>query len=167
MTNYNDQTNRDNVSIITETMHITGDIVSENLIVLEGKVKGNITSNDNVETSVSSAVEGDIKASSAMISGEVKGNISCDESVTIDLNTTILGDISAYNIKIAGKVVGNVSARNSVSLKENAVIKGNVSCALVSIDSGAKIDGNFTMLNVEVPVVEETAVETEEYSEED
>lgn len=167
MTNYNEKTSRDNVSIITETMHIKGDIVSEDLIVLEGKVKGNITSNDNVETSVSSVVEGNIKASSAMVSGEVKGNISCDESVTIDLNTTILGDISAYNIKIAGKVVGNVTARNSVSLKENAVIKGNVTCSLVSIDSGAKIDGNFTMLNAEVPVVEETAGETEEYSEED
>ena len=162
MTKFNESTNRDNVSIITENMSITGNIESENLIVLEGIVKGNIISKDNVETSVSSKVEGDIKAASAMISGEVKGNINCDENVTIDLNTTIIGDIHAYDIKIAGKVIGNVTARNAVSLKERAVIEGNVSCALVSIDSGAKIDGNFTMLSVETPVVEEVIVDETE-----
>ncbi len=162
MTKFNEQADRENVSIITESMSITGNIESDNLIVLEGKVKGNITTRDNIETFVSSLVEGDIKATSAMLGGEVNGNISCESSVSVDINTKITGDVEAYDIKIAGKVVGNVTARNSISLKENAVVEGNVTCAVVSIEAGAKIDGNFKMLMPEKPVVEEVAETTEE-----
>lgn len=155
MTRFNEQTDRENVSIITESMSVTGNIKSDSLIVLEGKVKGNITTSDNIETFVSSFVEGDIKANSAMLGGEVKGNINCESSVSIDINTKITGDVDAYDIKIAGKVVGNVTARNSVSLKENAVVEGNVSCVIVSIEAGAKIDGNFKMIKAEEPQVPE------------
>jgi cytoskeletal protein CcmA (bactofilin family) len=65
------------------------------------------------------------------------------------MNTKVTGDIEAEDIKIAGKVVGNVSAKSSVTLKENAVVVGNVSCAVISIEAGAKIDGNFKMITSE------------------
>lgn len=150
MTNLRDvQGRNENVSIVTESMKIVGNLDSANLIVLEGTIKGNITTLDNIETFASSHVEGDIKAVSAMLGGEVVGNISCSQSVSVDMNTKVTGDIEAEDIKIAGKVVGNVSAKSSVTLKENAVVVGNVSCAVISIEAGAKIDGNFKMITSE------------------
>lgn len=155
---------RENVSIITESMQIKGNIESDNLIVLEGKIYGNITTKNNIETFVSSFVEGNITADAAMLGGEIVGNVSCEQSVSVDINTKVTGDVEATDIKIAGHVIGNVTARNSVSLKENASVQGNVTCAVVSIEAGAKIDGNFKMLIADQKsvIIEDVVEETEE-----
>lgn len=143
---------REQATIITETMSISGNIESDQLIIIEGKVLGNITTKNALETSPSSFILGDIQAHSAMLSGEIQGNVSCDESISIDFNTKVTGNIKAKTIKIAGVLIGSANAFQSIALKEKAIVEGNISCELISIESGAKIDGNLKMITPSTPI---------------
>lgn len=135
-------------SIITQTMKITGNLESDHLIIVEGRIIGNVSTLNNVETFIESNIVGNIQAKSAMLGGKVKGNISCDQNISIDGNILIEGDLIAKEITIAGSVIGNVTALETLKLKENAIVKGNIKCAIVSIDAGARIDGHFEMVQV-------------------
>ena len=149
-------------SIITQTMKITGNLECDHLIIVEGRIIGNVSTLNNVETFIESNIVGNIQAKSAMLGGKVTGNISCDQNISIDGNTLIEGDLIAKEITIAGSVIGNVTALETLKLKENAIVKGNIKCAIVSIDAGARIDGHFEMVQVKAPLRDELIEETDE-----
>lgn len=146
-------------SIITQSMRITGNLESDHLIVVEGSIQGNVTTKDNIETFIESKIVGNIQANAAMLGGKVIGNIQCEKTISVDSNTLVEGDLVAHEITIAGFVEGNVTAHESLKLKENAVVKGNIKCAIVSIDAGARIDGNFQMVPSSKPKYVEEAEE--------
>lgn len=136
----------ESTSIFNESMHIKGDIRSECNIVLEGKVHGNVTTTEKLESFVGSEVVGNVKARSALIGGKVTGNVACDERISVDQQTKVVGDLSADEITISGIVVGNVHANSIIKLKHNARVKGDLVSSLISIEEGAMLDGNFKTL---------------------
>lgn len=133
-------------SIFNESMKITGDIESDSMIVLEGKIHGNVKTSEKIESYVDSEIVGDVFAKSALIAGRVVGNIVCEEQISVDQRTKIIGDLSADEVTIAGIVIGNVFAKGVIKLKHNARIKGDLTSTLISIEEGAMIDGNFKTL---------------------
>lgn len=133
-------------SMITEDVKIVGDIESLEGITLEGSVIGNIKTSKNIETFISSYIEGDVQAYSANLGGKINGNVACEQNISVDQNTFIKGNLTSNVVLIAGKVTGNIYAEHSVKLKEQAYVQGNIVCAVISIDEGAQIDGNLKML---------------------
>ena len=92
------------------------------------KVKGNFHGKGNII--IEGSLEGSIKTDSSLLIGEkakVKANIKAKESI------------------INGSVDGNINIDKSLSLGETASIKGDVVCSEISIEKGAKINGNFAM----------------------
>lgn len=150
-------------SIITEDVRILGDVESSDAITLEGTIIGNIKTTKNVETFIASYIEGNVQANSANLGGKINGSVECEQNISIDQNTVINGNLSSNIIIIAGKVTGNIYASHSVKLKENAFVHGNITCSIISIEEGARIDGNLKMLIKEV-LVEEDEASVDEFS---
>ena len=75
--------------------------------------------------------------------GEVDGNIRAN-GVLIGAEGSVNGQISAATVEIKGKLDGRV-ASTDFALRSTAQVKAEVSYKTLVIDSGAQIEGRFTL----------------------
>ena len=74
---------------------LNGDIdVSANLVV-HGKINGNITSTQTINTAKGSKIKGNIIAKNVMISGEVCGDIEVSDKIVLGQNAHLFGNLKA------------------------------------------------------------------------
>lgn len=104
-------------SLIADGSHITGNIVFSDGLRVDGKVTGNIQSNEG----------------SASI-------------LVISESASVLGDVVADHIIINGQVKGPVHARLMLELQPKARIEGNVQYAALEMHQGALITGQLQPL---------------------
>lgn len=97
-------------SFIGETMVIEADITSDEDIIIEGKVKGNINVSKILTIGKSGKVKADIKAAVVRIIGEAKGNIIASHKV---------------EILAQGRYTGNIQSQKLV-VEEGAILNGNI-----------------------------------------
>jgi cytoskeletal protein CcmA (bactofilin family) len=97
-------------SFIGETMVIKADITSEEDIIIEGKVKGNIKVSKTLTIGKSGKVKADIKAAVVRIIGEAKGNITASDKV---------------EILSLGRYTGNIQSQKLV-VEDGAILNGNI-----------------------------------------
>ena len=97
-------------SFIGETMVIEADITSDEDIIIEGKVKGNISVNKTLTIGKSGKVKADIKAAVVRIIGEAKGNIIASDKV---------------ELLSLGRYTGNIQSQKLV-VEEGAILNGNI-----------------------------------------
>lgn len=140
----------DSSAVVSSTMVIRGDVDLETSLVFAGKIVGNVTCKDAVESKNGGSIEGNLSSLSAdFVGGTVKGNVSCEERIVVDEESVIEGDLIAKDIVISGKVTGEVKASGSVKLTHTANIKGDLHAATVSIEAGARLDGKFVVTAAE------------------
>ncbi|MDX9893636.1 MAG: polymer-forming cytoskeletal protein [Patescibacteria group bacterium] len=102
---------------------------------------------DEIETIIgpSVQVEGNFVASGdVIIEGTVSGSVKTDRNLTIGKDAKIFADISAANALIAGEVQGDVKIQDSLQLTETAKIFGDVKTRIITISSGASLNGKCT-----------------------
>lgn len=133
-------------AIVCDSMTIKGDVDLDSSLLVSGKIYGNVVCNKRLETKVGSLIEGNVKALTAdLFGGEVTGNITCEENLLIDEATVVHGDLSGKKVVISGKVTGNITASESVTLNKTATVSGNLSSASISVESGAALEGQYTV----------------------
>jgi cytoskeletal protein CcmA (bactofilin family) len=88
------------INLIAKGTKITGDIVSDGDIRIDGELKGNIHSKGRLVVGDSGSIHGDIKCSSGEISGDIKGNIDVGELLSLKANSKIIGDIVTGKLAI-------------------------------------------------------------------
>ena len=93
------------------------------LISADVMIKGSVSAQGEVQ--FDGTLEGDIRAKSLMI-GE---------------SATVKGEVIAEKVRVAGTVEGAIRA-HQVELMATAVVKGDVHHTALSIEAGAKLDGN-------------------------
>jgi cytoskeletal protein CcmA (bactofilin family) len=82
-------------SILDPDIEINGDIdVSANLVV-HGKINGNITSTQTINTAKGSKIKGNIIAKNVMISGEICGDIEVSDKIVLCQNAHLIGNLKA------------------------------------------------------------------------
>lgn len=86
---------------------ITGDIVSNGDVRIDGVLKGNIRGSAKILIGQDGAVEGDIEGQQADIMGKVEGKIVVRELLNLRSNAVIQGDIRAGKLQIEPTVVFN------------------------------------------------------------
>ena len=94
-------------SLIGTGTTITGDIVSNGDIRIDGVLKGNIRGTAKILIGQDGVVEGDIEGQQADIMGRVEGRISVKELLNLRSNAIIKGDIRAGKLQIEPTVVFN------------------------------------------------------------
>ncbi|HLO79630.1 MAG TPA: polymer-forming cytoskeletal protein [Chitinophagaceae bacterium] len=94
-------------SLIGTGTTITGDIVSNGDVRIDGVLKGNIRGSAKILIGQDGVVEGDIEGQQADIMGRVEGRISVKELLNLRSNAMIKGDIRAGKLQIEPTVVFN------------------------------------------------------------
>src|SRR5919106_3778146 len=98
------------LSIIAGGMRVVGDIETEGVIKIEGRVEGSVRAGRQVLIGRQGEVKGDITTREAVIGGKVQGTVSATERLEIQATSTIVGDINTKSIAVAegGRINGTV-----------------------------------------------------------
>lgn len=98
------------LSIIAAGLTITGDLETEGVVKIEGRVEGSIRAARQVLVGRQGEVRGDITTREAVIGGTVLGTISASERLEVQGTSTIIGDIHTKAIAVieGGKINGVV-----------------------------------------------------------
>jgi cytoskeletal protein CcmA (bactofilin family) len=99
-------------TLIGKTSEIYGRMVVGESLRIDGKVVGNIESEENSKVTVAVGEDGEV-----------------------------IGDIFAYRVMIAGKVEGNIYATERVEFHQTAHVRGEVTYGSIGIEHGARVIG--------------------------
>jgi cytoskeletal protein CcmA (bactofilin family) len=97
-------------SIIASDMTVIGDLETEGVVRVEGRVRGTVRVGAQVLVAVGAVIEGDLHTQEAVVAGQVSGNIVARERVELQATATVAGDIHTPRIAIVegAKVSGEV-----------------------------------------------------------
>lgn len=98
------------LSIIAGGMRVVGDIETEGVVKIEGRVEGSIRAGRQVLIGRQGEVKGDITTREAVIGGKVQGTVNATERLEVQATSTIVGDINTKSIAVAegGRINGTV-----------------------------------------------------------
>ena len=82
-------------SILDPNIEINGNIDVTANLVIHGKVNGNVTSTQTLNTAKGSKIKGNIIAKTAMISGEVHGDLEVSEKIVLGQTAHLVGNLKA------------------------------------------------------------------------
>ena len=100
-------------SLITKGTTITGNLVSQGNIRIEGNFIGNVKSKSKIVLGPSSFVDGEILTQKAEIDGEVRGKMQISELLSLKPSAVINGDIITKNISVESGAVINGKCKMS------------------------------------------------------
>jgi cytoskeletal protein CcmA (bactofilin family) len=106
-------------SIIASDMTVIGDLETEGIVRIEGRVKGTVRVGSQVLVAQGAVIEGDLHTQEAVIAGQVKGAIHAKERVELQASAMVAGDIHTPRISIieGAKVTGEVKMDTSGATK--------------------------------------------------
>jgi len=102
----------------------------------------------DIETIIGSTVqvEGDFKAQGdVIIEGKLNGKLKTKGNLNVGDRAEIQAEIEALNAIIAGKIIGNIKIKEGVEIMSTAQIEGNIETQIISVATGAKINGQIIM----------------------
>jgi cytoskeletal protein CcmA (bactofilin family) len=106
------------LSIIAAGTTINGDIDTDGVIRIEGRVEGAIRAARQVLIGRQGSVLGDISTREAVIGGKVEGTIVATERLEVQSTSLIIGDINTRAIAVVegGKINGTVRISDAKEL---------------------------------------------------
>ena len=106
------------LSIIAAGTTINGDIDTDGVIRIEGRVEGAIRAARQVLVGRQGSVLGDIATREAVIGGKVEGTITATERLEVQSTSLIIGDINTRAIAVieGGKINGSVRISDAKEL---------------------------------------------------
>ncbi len=120
------------LNIIGNGTSVTGDVVSNGDIRVDGKLQGNLNSKSKLVLGATGKLIGEVFCKNSEISGNIEGKITVEELLILKSTAKITGDIIASKLSIEPGAVftgtcnmgGNIKAQEPVDTKpENGVKK--------------------------------------------
>ena len=104
------RTDHTTLSIIAKDLTISGDLTTEGVVKIEGKVKGTIRANTQTLIAPGALVQGDLYTAEAIIGGRVEGNVHATDRVEVQATAEVLGDVYTRRIVVleGGSVNGSI-----------------------------------------------------------
>ncbi|HET9726792.1 MAG TPA: polymer-forming cytoskeletal protein [Gemmatimonadales bacterium] len=97
-------------SIIASDMTVIGDLETEGVVRIEGRVRGTVRVGQQVLVAAGAVIEGDLHTLEAVVAGQVSGAIVARERVELQASAVVAGDIHTPRIAIVegARVTGEV-----------------------------------------------------------
>ena len=97
-------------SIIASDMTVVGDLETEGVVRIEGRVRGTVRVGAQVLVAQGAVIEGDLHTQEAVVAGHVTGAIHARERVEVQATAQVAGDIHTPRIAIVegARVTGEV-----------------------------------------------------------
>lgn len=105
------------INLIGTGTRITGDIVSNGDVRIDGILSGNISLKGRLVVGPQGKIEGDVHCQNADISGEIKGKVQVAEMLALKQTAKINGDITT------GKLVVEPGANFTGTCSMGAIVK--------------------------------------------
>ena len=101
MAKYNEnEMTSNNINLIGQGTEITGDIVCNGDLRIDGNLTGNITSKGKVVIGETGTIKGEIICKNSDISGIIEGKVSVMELLSLKATSRINGDIATSKLAI-------------------------------------------------------------------
>ena len=107
-----------------------GEEVREKILDVDASMQGTLTFRDPVNLRINGKFDGKLITKGILMIGE---------------NAIVNADIDGESISVAGKVTGDINALEDLRLISPARVSGNITTPVLSVESGAKLDGNCNM----------------------
>jgi len=121
------ETSTQNINLISTGTKITGEIVAEGDIRIDGYLKGNIKTKGRLVIGTSGSIEGEIICGSIEISGNFNGKLSSAELLTLKATAVVTGEITTTRLSVEpGSLFTGTCQMGTVPEKSTPVTK-NVS----------------------------------------
>ena len=104
------RTDHTTLSIIAKDLTVSGDLTTEGVVKIEGKVKGTIRANTQTLIAPGALVQGDLYTAEAIIGGRVEGNVHATDRVEVQATAEVQGDVYTRRIVVleGGNVNGSI-----------------------------------------------------------
>ncbi len=79
-----------------------------------------------------------------VVEGLIEGSLKTDANIYISEKANVSANVTAGDLIINGRVEGDIKALNFVKLGASAQIVGNISCQEISIEKGARVNGQIS-----------------------
>jgi cytoskeletal protein CcmA (bactofilin family) len=111
------------VTVIGPDLVLSGELVSEENIRLQGRVEGNISTSGSLFVETTGQVKGDITAENVVVEGSIEGTVIAAQKFDLRPSGRIQGDIRASVVAIAENsfLRGRVLATERVSTQTQLV----------------------------------------------
>lgn len=121
---------------------LEGNLKGNDSICIEGRVFGEIESEQNVYVNKDAVVEGDIVAQNVVIHGKVIGNIKAKESTLIGNKGRVIGDVNTkvFSVESGGVLHGRCFMESQINEKEGDSKIKNLFDKFSSMSSSIKKD---------------------------
>ncbi len=128
------------MTVISKSTVVLGDIRSLANVTIDGKVRGNV--NVLKDVTMHGVLVGDLMCNNSNMRGSsIQGNITAKGRTYIDNESMLLGDMKAQYSNVDGKVKGNLDIGSKIHLHQNAVVAGNINTNTIAVEDGANIKG--------------------------
>jgi len=87
-------------SLLSRNVTIEGEIVGEENLHVDGRIKGKIRLDGNLFVGSAGVVEADVEASNVVIQGKIVGNVVAKHQLEIQPSGNLIGDCTAASIEI-------------------------------------------------------------------
>jgi cytoskeletal protein CcmA (bactofilin family) len=123
----------DLTAFIDEASEIEGKYTFSGTVMLNGKFKGEITSNDTLIIGEKGVVNAQIRAGVVLISGEVVGNVLGIERVELRGSARVFGDVEAPVVVVEEGVLFEGHCRMTKSRPLDATVPAPRDLSIVSL----------------------------------
>lgn len=128
------------VSVLTESMFINGNVATEGELEVKGRVIGNVEALGKLN--ITGTIQGNSQAAEIYAEGaNITGELRSLGSIKVGHSTVIIGNIYANSAVIAGAVKGDIDVKGPVILDASAIVMGDIKSKSVQINNGAVIEG--------------------------
>ncbi len=119
------------LSIIGAGMTITGDVDTDGVVKVEGRVRGSVRATQQILLAPGGMVEGDLETKEAILGGEVHGTVRASDRVEVQASSLIQGDIITARIAIleGGQVNGEIKMGSGSNAESPAIMSSQPSIA--------------------------------------
>jgi cytoskeletal protein CcmA (bactofilin family) len=106
-------------SIIASDMTVIGDLETEGVVRVEGRVRGTVRAGTQVLVAAGAVIEGDLHAQEAVIAGQVSGAIHARERVELQATALVAGDVLTPRISIieGARITGEVKMDSNMEVE--------------------------------------------------
>lgn len=139
----------DEVSVLTESMIINGNLATEGSLDIRGSIVGNVEALGKMN--ITGAIQGNSQAAEIYAEGaKITGDLRSEGSIKVGQSTVIIGNVFATSAVIAGAIKGDIDVRGPVILDASAIVMGDIKSKSVQINNGAVIEGMCSQCYAEV-----------------
>lgn len=139
----------DEVAIITKSLKVKGDMMTEGSLEVHGLIEGNVECLGNLV--ITGSVIGNSKAAEVLVNGaKIEGDIVSTGTVKIGQGGVVVGNLTASSAVIAGAVKGNIDVHGPVIVDATAIVAGDIKSKSMQINTGSVIEGHCSQCYADV-----------------